>query len=133
MVQGLFGDHYVDVKVLYVSEFRKVPAVAFIGELDITAAFTYLRERLGTETKRLLQHSFYDHAEQKMFFNNSIFILDNYRMIEVAGNYCQVLHAGNDYDWAADILKNLAQFRMHSLTAEGPATVIGFARQTTLN
>jgi hypothetical protein len=132
-VQGLFSDHFLEVKVFYTAHYNRVPCVSFIGELDITPAFAFLRQHLEQEAVNILQHSFYDHAEGKMFFNNSIFILKDYRMVEIAGNYCQVLHTAHQYNWAVKMLKELAQFRIAPLVTEVPATVIGFARQTTLN
>lgn len=132
-IQGLFSDHFVDAKVFYVAHFNRVPCVTFIGDLDITAAFAFLRQKLEKETVDILQHSFYDHAEQKMFFNNSILVLKDKRMIEVAGNYCQMLHTPDQYNWADELVKELAKFRVQPPSVEAPATIIGFARQTTLN
>lgn len=132
-VQGLFSDHFIEVKAFYILHFNRIPCLSFIGELDITPAFAFLTQHLKQEAVNLLQHSYYDHIEAQMFFNNSIFVLKDYRMIEVAGNYCQVLHTAHQYDWAVNTLKDLAQFSKQPLAAEVPATVIGFARQTTLN
>ena len=130
---GLFTDPFVDVKVFYVGHNGRMPSVTFIGELDITASFAFLRQHLEREIITILQHSFYDHTEQKMFFTNSIFVLSDNRMIEVAGNYCQVLHTANQHNWADALVKELAQFRAHTKPDDAPATIIGFARQTTLN
>ncbi len=132
-VKGLFSDHFVDAKVFYVVHFNRVPCVTFIGDLDITPAFAFLRQKLEKETVDILQHSFYYHAEEKMFFNNSILVLKDQRMIEVAGNYCQILHTPDQYNWADELVKELAQFRVQPPSVEAPATIIGFARQTTLN
>ncbi len=87
-IPGLFSDHFAEVKVFYLAHFGKVPSVSFIGDINITDAFAFLREKLESETVDILQHTFFDHAEQKMFFNNSIFILGQGRMVELAGNYC---------------------------------------------
>lgn len=132
-IQGLFSDHFVEVKAFYVAHYNKVPCVTFIGELDITPAFAFLRQKLEQETVNIFQHSFYDHTEQKMFFNNSILVLRDNRMIEVAGNYCQVLHTPDQYNWADQLVRELTQFRVQPSSADVPATIVGFARQTTFN
>jgi hypothetical protein len=132
-VQGLFSDHFIEVKAFYILHFDRIPCVSFIGELDITPAFAFLRQNLEQQTTNILQHSYYDYTEAKMFFNNSIFVLTDNRMLEVSGNYCQVLHTAHQYEWAVKLVKELAQFRIQPLAADVPATVIGFARQTTLN
>ena len=132
-IRGLFSDHYIELKVFYTLHFDRVPCVSFIGELDITPAFGFLRQKLEQETISILQHSFYDHVEQKMFFNNSIFVLNDNRMIEVAGNYCQLLHTTHQYGWADTVVKELAQFRVQPVAAGVPVTITGFARQPALN
>ena len=132
-VEGLFTDHFVEVKACYVQRFDQLPCVSFIGELDITTAFAFLHERLGLEIVTVLQHAYFDHEEDKMFFNNSIMILSSHRMIEVAGNYCQLLHRPYQYDWARALIKELAAFRDNPVASSGHVPVIGFARQTNLN
>lgn len=125
---GLFNGHYLEVKSLYVLYHNSIFSMTFIGELDVTKAFSFIRERLASEIITIYQHTYFDHEEQAVFFNNSIFILRNKRMIELAGNYCQVLHTGQQYEWANSLIKELARFRIKQ-----NETVIGFARQSTNN
>ena len=132
-VGTLYNNHFVEVKAYYTGHFNKVPSVTFIGELDITPAFTFLRQHLEQETLSILQHTFYDHAEQKLFFNSSIFVLTQNRMIEVADNYCQLLHTPAQCEWASGLVKELAQFRTQPVEVSTHATVIGFARHNSYN
>lgn len=129
----LFRDHFIDVRILYVMEFNKVPAISFIGELDITQALAMIREKNGKEIVSILQHTYFDHAEKKMYFNNTILILTEHRMIELAGNYCQVLHKPVQSEWAIELLNALANFHVQEVNADVPAPVIGFARQSSMN
>ena len=130
---GLFSDHFVDVKAFYAAHYNKMPSVTFTGELDITAAFAFLRQQLEHETITIMQYSFYDHTEEKMFFSNSILVLRDNKMVEISGNYCQVLHTAYQHNWADKLVKEIVQFRAHFVAPDVPATVVGFARQTTLN
>ena len=132
-IQALFSDHFIEVKTFYVVRFDRVPCITFIGELDITAALAFIRQKFEAETIGVFQHSYFDHEERKMFFNNTVLVLSGNKLIEVAGNYCQVLHTDHQYEWAFELVKELAKFRVAALAEEVPATVIGFARQTTLN
>lgn len=127
-LEGLFNGHFVEVKAMYALEFDAVSCVTFIGELDISAAFVFIADNFTAEIKSTWQHSYYDHTARKMFFNDSIFVLSNRRMIELAGNYCQVLHTPKQYNWANDLVAKLSAFRMVNNT-----TSIGFTRQATAN
>jgi virulence-associated protein VapD len=129
---ALFNGHFVDVKVWYATAFDRVPCVTFIGELDITKAYAHIRELHGDDIVSMNQHNYFDHEQKKIFFNNTVFILTNNRMIELANNYCQVLHTNHQYEWANKLVNNLAEFRMEA-DKEKENRVIGFARQTEMN
>ena len=129
---ALFNGHYVDVKVFYALQFNRVPCVSFIGELDVTKAFACINERYRYQIKTIYQHAYFDHADQKMLFNNTIFLLKGNRIVELGNNYCHVLHTSLQYTWANGVIKDLSQFRVIA----GPAKenrVIGFARQNDMN
>ena len=128
----LFNGHYIDVKALYVLRTGKIPCISFIGEIDVTKAFAYIKENFGAEIKQTYQHSYFDHDSKKSYFNNTIFIIPNERMIELGNNYCHLLHCVDDYTWARNMLEALADFRN---AAETTATtqVVGFARQAEMN
>lgn len=132
---ALFNGHYIDVKAFYVSRFDQMPCVSFIGEMNVTRVFAYLNEEYKNEIVNVYQHSYFDHTEEKMLFNNTVFVLSENRMIEVAGNYAQVLHSDRAYGWANTLLEALRVFREEQIPepATEVRTVIGFARQETLN
>ena len=127
-LNGLFNGHFIEVKALYALEFDAISCVSFIGELDTSKAFAFINENMRSEIVSIYQHSYFDHNEQKMFFNNTVFVLTNKRMIEIGSNYCQVLHTQQQYSWANGLVNSLSQFRMKS-----NEPVIGFARQTANN
>jgi hypothetical protein len=121
---GLFNGHFVEPKVLYALEFDAVSCVSFIGEIDTSKAFALIREMLGSEIVSIYQHSYFDHNEKKMFFNNTLFILSDKRMIELGSNWCQVLHTPHQHNWAGELIRQLGTYR--EINKE-PA--IGFTRQ----
>jgi hypothetical protein len=127
-VIGLFNGYFIEVKALYVLEFDTVSCVSFIGEVDVTQAFALISERLKKEIVTVYQHAYFDHKEKKMFFNNTIFVLTNKRMIELGNNWCQLLHTPGQHGWANAVIEELSQFRVVNDEA-----VIGFTRQAVAN
>src|ERR1051325_8966968 len=123
---GLFNGHFVEAKAFYALKFDAVSCISFIGEIDTSKAFAWVNENMKAEVLSTYQHSYFDHNEQKMFFNNTIFVLTNQRIIELGNNYCQVLHTQHQYGWANEVIKSLSPFRIIN---NEPA--IGFAWQTT--
>ena len=120
---GLFSGHYVDVKTLYVSVFRTIPCIAFVGELDTNKAFDWINARYGAESEGIFQHVYFDYDEGKLLFNNTIFVLSRKRIIELGGGYCHILHTPSQYDWAQKLTGQLADFRVKKTEAR----TIGFA------
>lgn len=125
---GLFSGHFIDAKALYALEFDAVSCISFIGDIDTSKAFSYINEICKYEVVSTYQHSYFDHNEQGMFFNNTIFILTNKRMIELGNNWCQVLHTPHQHGWANALIKEMGQYKL-----ENKEPAIGFARQTAAN
>src|ERR1043165_8117693 len=128
-VNTLFFGHYVDPKVFYTVQFNEVPCMSFIGYLDTRKAFDFMQSTYRSQVKRIYQHNYFDHDKRKFFFNNTLFVLKNKRMIELGNNYCQVLHTKDQYDWGQTMIKELSVF--HVTTDANK--VIGFARNTAMN
>lgn len=132
---GLFSGHYVDVKALYAAEFNKIPCLTFIGDIDIIKAFAFVNEAYKADIKTTYQHAYFNHDDKCVYFNNTIFVLSFERVIEIANNYCQLLHTPNQYNWAKTLANDLAQFRIvpDNATSFKHTHVVGFAREVQMN
>ena len=128
-VNSLFLGHYVDPKVFYTVQFNTVPCISFIGELDASKAFDFIQSTYRAQVKAIYQHNYFDHDKREFFFNNTLFVLRNKRLIELGTNYCQVLNTKDRYDWGQTMIKELSVF--HVTTDANK--VIGFARNSNMN
>ena len=129
---ALFNGHYVDPKAMYVWKFARIPCVAFVGELDVSKAFNHIDMILKNDIVAIYQHAFLNHEHGKLFFNNTVFVLKEKRMIELAENYCHVLHTIYQYEWAHQLITELGSaFRLAPV--EEKSRVIGFVRNTDMN
>lgn len=131
-VIGLFQGHYVDVRLFYTFRFNEVPAVNFIGELDSSKTFQFISEKFKHSIVGIYQHNYFDHEKKDIFFNNTVFVLKDKRMIEIAGNYCHVLHSNKQYNWGNELIHELVKFRTETASAND-TKVIGFARSNNMN
>ena len=125
---GLFNGHFVEAKAFYALEFDTICCVTFIGEIDTSKAFAHINESLSADMGHVYQHAYYDHAERKMFFNNTLFVLSHERMIELGNNWCQVLHTPAQHGWANSLIEQLAVFKIKNVEP-----VIGFTMQAATN
>ena len=134
---GLFNGHFVDVKAFYALKFNAIPCITFIGDIDITNAFAFIKNNCKADIISTYQHSYFNHNDGRVYFNNTIIVLTFERMIEIAGDYCQLLHTTNQYTWASQLVNNLAQFRIERnvvpTTAFRHTHVVGFAKEAEMN
>jgi len=128
-VNTLFLGHYVDPKVFYTVHFNKVPCVSFIGEMETGKAFAFIQDAYRYEVTGIYQHNYFDHDKRQFFFNNTLFVLKNKRLIELGNNYCQVLHTKDQFDWGQTMIKELSVFHLTDDTNK----IIGFARSNHVN
>jgi len=124
----LFNGHYVDVKCYYVMRFNKIPCIGFIGELDTSLAYAHLKEHLRPLVVAIYQHNYYDYNEQQLVANNTIVVLKDKRIIELADNYCQVFYSPLQFEQTNQLLKELATYRIRKENR-----VIGFATNSNMN
>lgn len=129
-LNAIFSGHFIEAKAFYAWQFNRLPCVSFIAELDVSKAFGHINETYQHCIVIVYQHSWYDHKESKLLFNNTLFVLKDQRIVELANDYCQVLYTPGQCAWAMQVTKELAAFRK----AEVKETrVLGFARQAGVN
>ncbi|HEV8270801.1 MAG TPA: hypothetical protein VGQ04_05805, partial [Chitinophagaceae bacterium] len=107
-VNTLFFGHYVDPKVFYAVQFNRVPCISFIGELEAGKAFDFIQSTYRNQVTGIYQHNYFDHDKRDFFFNNTVFVLKNKRLIELGNNYCQVLYTKDQHGWGQTIIKELS-------------------------
>jgi len=128
-VSTLFLGHYVDPKVFYAVQFNKVPCISFIGEMDTSKAFDFIQSTYRNQLTGIYQHNYFDHDKRDFFFNNTLFVLKNKRLIELGNNYCQVFYTKGQHGWGQTMIKELSVFHVTGDVNK----VIGFARSNNMN
>lgn len=123
---NLFNQYFVDVRALYVSQFDEIPCVTFIGRIDTEQALAFFQKRYGREVSQFLQHCYFDHDNQDLAFNSTILVLPKGRIVEVAVDYCQIMHSATDYTWVRGVMKQLAKYKLED--EQPKQQVIGFAK-----
>ena len=124
-LNNLFLGHYVDPKIFYTVQFNQVPCVSFIGEMDTSKAFNFINVAYRDVTTGIYQHNYFDHDKRQFFFNNTLFVLKNKRLIELGNNYCQVFYTKDQFDWGQTMIRELSVFHVDDANK-----VIGFARSS---
>ncbi len=62
---GVFDNSYVDAKAFYMREFKQVPCVSLINNLDVTKAFNYIQEGNCGNVLAVYQYNWYNGRKSK--------------------------------------------------------------------
>ena len=127
-VNDLFNGHYVAAGNLYVTLFNRIPNMLFIPEMNTGQVFKHVQEKYGRAIRDILQHSYFHHNEKQVYFNNTIFVLREKRLIELADSYAQILYAARDFEWANTVMRELVEFKTEPVPVK-ETRIIGFARE----
>ncbi|MBX3257263.1 MAG: AAA family ATPase [Chitinophagaceae bacterium] len=109
---SIFDHQYIEAKAFYIFRYRRVPCITYIDEIDVTRAYAYIQNNLGDDIVDIYQDCFFNRKENKQQFNKTIFVLSNKVIIELAGQYAEVLYANSKYGFADNLLKALAEYKM---------------------
>ncbi|MBN8786023.1 MAG: AAA family ATPase [Terrimonas sp.] len=109
---SIFDHQYLEAKAFYMFRFRRVPSITYIDEIDVNRAYAYIQDNLGASIVDIYQSCFFNRAENMQQFNKTIFVLNNKVLIELAGQYVEILHTNKKYHFADNLLKVLAEYKM---------------------
>lgn len=107
----LFGNSFINAKVLYLHEFGKLPSTLFMGQLDGSKAFGPLKQLLAAHTRHIFQHQWFRRKQKKFQYETAIFLLENGCIVELDECWCEILHDGHSGSLTEGIVALLQAFQ----------------------
>jgi superfamily I DNA and/or RNA helicase len=108
---GFFDNQYIESKAFFTYQFRKVPTVVYIDEVDVAKAFKYINSELKSLQVNIYQSCDYSHERNRQEFVKTIFVLNNNVIIELGTDYAEILHLPGDLVFSAELVNKLAEFK----------------------
>jgi SpoVK/Ycf46/Vps4 family AAA+-type ATPase len=90
----LFEGDLVDVKVLFLQRFNKIPSINYIGDIDGEKAFTTIKEKFATQIKDIHQYKWFHIKKRKFQFDTTVIVLENNCILELEADSCKLFHDG---------------------------------------
>jgi hypothetical protein len=125
----LFTAQYIDPRALFAFCFGMLPNVSYINDVEVNAAYAFIRSSVEGQVQDTLQHACYNYDTGNTEFNVTFIVLFGDRLIEIGGNYVTLFHSRDKTARAVSILQDIAQFRIQD-SARAP---IGFATRQVVN
>ena len=131
-MNGLFHGHYVGAGPLYVELFKQVPNVLFIPELDTAKVLRHIYDRYKADVLDIYQHQYFEHKEKQVYFNNTIILFKERKLVELTDVFIQILFANVNDEWVDKLTREVVEYRIEPVPAK-ENRIIGFARHNDAN
>lgn len=109
---NIFRHEYIESKGFYAYLFNKVPAVSYISDVDIAAAYAFISNNRKQDIVNIYQHLNYNRKEGRQEFSRTFFEMKDDMLIELGTYYAEVLYSPASYDEANDLITALSQMKM---------------------
>lgn len=100
----LFDSYFVEPKAFFLKEFNKVPAIAFIGNINAGAVLTMITEKQFGEPIATYQRNYYNWQSERIEFSKTLAVLEDQMMILLGEDYAEILFCNKDYDKANNMI-----------------------------
>jgi len=123
----IFDHQYLESKAFYLYRFKTVPNLSFMDDIDVTAAFTYIQSNLKNNIVDIYQNCVYNRMDSIQQFNKTIFVLSNKVMIELGGQYAEILYPPDKHGFADNLLKALSIYKQPEKKQDFEINIITFS------
>lgn len=100
----LFDSYFVEPKALYLKEFNKVPAIAFIGNINAEAVLTMINEKQFGEPITTYQRNYYNWQAERIEFTKTLVVLEKQMMVMLGEDCAEILFCNTDYAKANNMI-----------------------------
>lgn len=109
--ERLFDDHFIDAKTYYLREFKAMPCIAFIGNIEVGKAFELVQTGKYGKVKKIFQRTYYNWEEAQMEFTKTLFKLDGAVLIRLGETWAEIYHGSDNYALADKLMNALKEFK----------------------
>jgi len=106
----LFDSNFIEVKAFYLREFKQVPCICFIGNLDVTKAFNYIQDGNCGKVTAVYQRNWYNWQQKRLEFSKTVFKLGNKSMIKLGDDYAEILFDQSNYLFANRLIEKFKDY-----------------------
>jgi hypothetical protein len=108
---NVFADNFLDVKMLYLYNFNRLPSIHFIANIDGEKAFAAIKEKLAGEIMNIHQRKWYKKKKKVFEFDNTVIVMNGNCMLELDDNFCEILHDGKNPEGIQMVIDIVLQFK----------------------
>lgn len=108
---NVFGDSFLDTKILYLYCFNHLPSINFMNNIDGEKAFAAFKDRYSNMIEHIHQYRWYKRKGNKYQFDKTVAILKNNTVVEFDDDYCELLHDGKNESFVQELTVMVNYFK----------------------
>src|SRR5688572_8720426 len=108
---SIFQNSFLDCKAYYMYAYQQVPCITWVDRVNTEKVLKYIRTEYEGAIMGIFQYSKYNRKKKKSMYSTTIILLQDNCLVELGGDYCEILHTHKDYDMANALMKEVARFR----------------------
>ena len=97
---GLFDEHFIEVKAFYLREFKALPSIAFISDVDVAEIFKRIENHQYGKVIETYQRIYYSWQQERLEFSKTIFKIKGDMLVRLGDDWAEILYSNTDYDRA---------------------------------
>lgn len=106
----LFDNYFVDAKKFYFKEYKTIPCIAFIGNINSEKVFDLVNRNEYGKVIATYQRNYYNWQHERIEFGRTIFKLSNNMIVNLSDDWVEVLFDKTDYELSNKMLND---FKTH--------------------
>ncbi len=108
---SIFQNSFLDCKAYYMYSYQQVPCITWVDQVNTDKVLKHIKEEYADAITGIFQFSKYDRKKKKSLYITTIILLKDNCLVELGGDYCEILHTHEDYDMANTLVKEASRFK----------------------
>lgn len=108
---SIFQNSFLDCKAYYMYVYQQVPCITWVDMVNTEKLLQHIKTEYAEAVTGIFQYSKYDRKKRKSQYSTTIILLKDNCLVELGGNYCEVLHTHEDYEMANTLIREASRFK----------------------
>jgi len=108
---SIFQNSFLDCKAYYMYAYQQVPCITWVDQVNTGKVLKHIKTEYACAITGIFQYSKYDRKKKKSLYSTTIILLKDNCLVELGGDYCEILHTHEDYDMANTLVKEASRFK----------------------
>lgn len=122
---SIFDNSFLNSKTYYMYCYHKVPCITWTSQVNTEKILAYLKLEYAEAIISIFQNSKYSRKKKKTLYSTTIVLLKDDCLVELCGDYCEILHTHNDYEMANKLIAEVSRFKRREKKRKFEINLIG--------